>query len=306
MALTVVDIYNVRFGNKLALPRSVQDKISKLRITPVAYKPVRSFVRNVHRQRSTAAAVSENWREKALVEMVRRDRERVDPEFKDIFSIINKITMPSVDKLSHDMIEIIQKQDEQFRLRVTTLLFDKAIVLGSYSKVMAECAYRLNIEIPEITDDLQAQIAMFPKLYDMTDTITYPEAADPQFDDKVVAWTSQKNKRRGYARFMMELFAKELIPESLVRNAFEQVMRELNESARYPSSELTTENTTQFVEFVFECSKIAKGDYRDCVRTAIQEMLSVPKEQFKATYPSMNMKSKFKLEDALKLVEKKE
>lgn len=305
MALTVVDIYNVRFGNKLALPRSVQDKISKLRITPVAYKPVRSFVRNAHRQRSSASS-SENWREKALVEMVRRDRERVDPEFKDIFSIINKITMPSVDKLSHDMIEIIQKQDEQFRLRVTTLLFDKAIVLGSYSKVMAECAYRLNIVIPEITDDLQAQIAMFPKLYDMTDTITYPEAADPDFDNKVIAWTSQKNKRRGYARFMMELFAKELIPETLVRNAFEQVMGELNESARYPSSELTTENTTQFVEFVFECSKIAKGDYKACICNAVQNILNIPKDQFKITYPSMNMKSKFKLEDALKLVEKKE
>lgn len=305
MALTVVDIYNVRFGNKLPLPRSVQDKISKLRITPVAYKPVRSFVRNPHRPRPVAAS-SENWREKALVEMVRRDRERVDPEFKDIFSIINKITMPSIDKLSHDMIEIIQKQDDQFRLRVTTLLFDKAIVLGSYSKVMSECAYRLNIVIPEITDDLQAQIAMFPKLYDMSDTVTYPEAADPDFDNKVITWTTQKNKRRGYARFMMELFAKELIPESLVRNAFEQVMRELNEIARYSSSELTTENTTQFVEFVFECSKIAKGDYKACIHTAIQEILNVPKEQFKATYPSMNMKSKFKLEDALKLVEKKD
>lgn len=305
MTLTVVDIYNVRFGNKLPLPRSVQDKISKLRITPVAYKPVRSFVRNPHRHRSVATS-SENWREKALVEMVQRVRERDDPEFKDIFSIINKITMPSVDKLSHDMIEIIQKQDETFRLRVTTLLFDKAIVLGTYSKVMAECAYRLNMVIPEIADDLQAQIAMFPRLYDMTDTITYPEAADPEFDNKVIAWTSQKNKRRGYARFMMELFAKELIPEVLVRNAFEQVMRELNESARYPSSELTTENTTQFVEFAFECSKIAKGEYRECIREAIQSVLSVPKEQFKATYPSMNMKSKFKLEDALKLVEKKD
>lgn len=305
MAPTVVEIYNVRFGTKLPLPGSVQDKISKLRITPVAYKPVRSFVRNSHRHRPIAN-ISENWREKALVDMVRRVRDRDDPEFKDIFSIINKITMPSVDKLSHDMIEIIQKQDEQFRLRVTTLLFDKAIVLGSYSKVMAECAHRLNIVIPEIAEDLQSQIAMFPKLYDMTTTITYPNATEPDYDNKVIAWTSQKNKRRGYARFMMELYAKELIPESLVRSAFEQVLSELNESARYPSSELTIENTTQFVEFVFECSKTGKGDYKDYIKSVVQDLLSVSKEEFKTTYPSMNMKSKFKLEDALKLLEKKD
>lgn len=301
MSLTVVDVYNVRFGPKLSLPEMVQDNIGRLRITPVAYKPVRTFVRNMNRHR-TVAAVSENWREKVLVEMVRRVREREDPEYSDIFSIFNKITLSSLDKLSHDAIDVIQKRDEQFRLRATTLLFDKAITQSAYSSVMAECAYRLNTVIPEIADDLQAQILMFPKLYDISDTITFPNSSEDGFEDKVIAWMNQKNKRRGYAKFMMELFTKELIPETLVRSAFEQVVKELTDIAKHPSTERTVENTTQFVEFVFECSKIAKGPLKEYLKTAVSELLSTPK----ADVPSLNMRCRFKLEDALKLLEKKE
>lgn len=303
MVLSVVDVYSVRFGAKLPLPKVVQDNIGRLRITPVAYKPVRTFVRNgAPRHTRSAATSSENWREKALVDMVRRVREREDPEYSDIFSIFNKITLSSLDKLSHDAIDLIQKRDEQFRLRVSTLLFDKAITQSSYSAVMAECAYRLNTVIPEIADDLQAQIQMFPKLYDISDTVTFPDSRDEGFEDKVVAWMKQKDKRRGYAKFMMELFAKELIPESMVRVAFDQVVRELNEIARYPSSERTVENTTQFVEFIFECAKTAKSEFKDYLKTVVQDLLKLPKTDL----PSLNMRSKFKLEDALKLLEKKD
>ena len=302
MGITVVDVYNVRFGPKLPLPRSVQDNIGRLRITPVAYKPVRTFTKNNGHRYRNLANTTDNWREKALVEMVRRVREREDPEYSDIFSIFNKLTMTNLDKLSHDAIELIQKRDEQFRLRVSTLLFDKAITQSAYSTVMAECASRLNSVIPEISEDLQIQISMFPKLYDMSDTLTFPDSKEEGFEDKVVLWMKQKDKRRGYAKFMMELFLKELIPESSVRTAFEQVVKELNETAKQPSSEHTIENTTQFVEFVFECSKNATGEFKEYLKTSVQDMLKIPK----AELPSLNMRCKFKLEDALKLLEKKD
>lgn len=301
MSLTVVDVYNVRFGPKLPLPKSVQDNIGRLRITPVAYKPVRNFVRNSGPRHRTPATVVDNWREKALVDMVRRVREREDPEYSDIFSIFNKLALSNLDKLSHDAIELIQKRDEQFRLRVTTLLFDKAITQSAFSTVMAECAYRLNTVIPEISEDLQIQISMFPKLYDLSDTVTFPDASEEGFEDKVVTWMKQKDKRRGYAKFMMELFVKELIPETMVRSAFEQVVKELNQLAKYPSTERTTENTTQFVEFLFECSKTAKGTLKDYLKEEVQTLLKVPR----AELPSVNMRCRFKLEDALKLLEKK-
>jgi len=302
MGITVVDVYNVRFGPKLPLPRSVQDNIGRLRITPVAYKPVRTFTKNNGHRYRNLANTTDNWREKALVEMVRRVREREDPEYSDIFSIFNKLTMTNLDKLSHDAIELIQKRDEQFRLRVSTLLFDKAITQSAYSTVMAECASRLNSVIPEISEDLQIQISMFPKLYDMSDTLTFPDSKEEGFEDKVVLWMKQKDKRRGYAKFMMELFLKELIPESSVRTAFEQVVKELNETAKQPSSEHTIENTTQFVEFVFECSKNAKSQLKEYLRGSVQDLLKIPKSELQ----SLNMRCKFKLEDALKLLEKKE
>lgn len=302
MGLTVIDIYNSRFCPKLPLPISVQNNIAKLRITPAAYKPVRAFTRgNGHRHRQTPVA-TDNWREKALIDIVKRVKEREDPEYSDIFSIFNKLTVTNLDKLSHDALELIQKRDQQFRLRVTTLLFDKAITQSAYSSVMAECAYRLNTVIPEISEDLQSQISLFPKLYDMTDTVTFPDSKESGFADKVVLWMKQKDKRRGYAKFMMELFAKELIPENLVRVAFEQVIKELNEIAKEPSTSHTIENTTQFVEFVFECSKKAKGEFKEYLKTSVQDLLNIPKVEL----PSLNMRCKFKLDDALKLLEKKE
>lgn len=302
MGLTVADIYSVRFGQKLELPNSIKQNISKLRITPVAYKPVRAFVKgNGHRHRN-AQPSNDNWREQILIEIVKKVREREDPEYSDIFSIFNKLTVSNLDKLSHDALELIQKRDDQFRLRVTTLLFDKAITQSAYSAVMSECAFRLNTVIPEISEDLQAQIALFPKLYDMSETITFPDSGDKDFEDKVVLWTKQKDKRRGYAKFMMELFSKELIPENLVRQAFEQVIKEVNDVARQKSSSHTVENTTQFVEFIFECSKIAKGELKQYLKSSIAEILAIPKTEL----PSLNMRCKFKLEDALKLLDKKE
>jgi hypothetical protein len=301
MSLAVVDVYNVRFCPKLSLPKSVQDNIGRLRITPVAYKPIRNFVRNGGPRHRTPVVSVDNWREKALVDMVRRVREREDPEYSDIFSIFNKLAMSNLDKLSHDAIEFIQKRDEQFRLRVTTLLFDKAITQSAFSTVMAECAFRLNTVVPEIAEDLQIQISMFPKLYDLSDTVTFPDAGEDDFENKVIVWMKQKDKRRGYAKFMMELFVKELIPESMVRAAFEQVVTELNQLAKYPSTERTIENTTQFVEFLFECSKTAKGSLKEYLKEEVQTLLKIPK----ADLPSLNMRCKFKLEDALKLLEKK-
>ena len=303
MVLTSEDVYSVRFGPKLPLPAVVQSKIAKLRITPVAYKPVRPFNRhNGHRSKHVPNLTPDNWRERILVEYVRRVKEREDPEYSDIFSIFNKISPSNVDKLSADALVLIQQRDETFRLRVSMLLFDKAITQNSYSGIMAECAARLNDAVPEIADDLQSQISMFPTLYNMLETTTFPDLADAEFDAKVIEWTKQKEKRRGYAKFMMELYSLDLITEESVRGAFQQVVRELNDSARQAKTNQTEENTTQFVSFLFECSKKAKLHLKEYLRLSLEEFLKVAK----AELPSLNMRSKFKLEDALKELNKEE
>jgi hypothetical protein len=301
MALTVSDIYAARFGQLLNLPDKVQRAISQLRTTQVPYKPVRPFVRRVYKQH-TSNGLPDNWREKILVEYVRRVKEREDPEYSDIFSIFNKIAPSNIESLSASAITLIQKRDKTFRLRVSMLLFDKAITQSMYSAIMAECAARLHDVIPEIAEDLQSQISMFPTLYNMTETCTFPENTDEKFDEKVIEWTKQKEKRRGYAKFMMELFNIGLISEESVRNGFEQVLKELKETASRPKTSQTEENATQFATFLFECSKNVKLELREYLKNELQQFLALPKESL----PSLNMRSKFKIEDALKELNKEQ
>ena len=122
MSLTVAQVYGVRFAEKLSLPKIVQDNIAKLRITPVAFKPYRPPARAPYRAKPV-----ENWRENALVDAVRRVKERDDPEYDEVFSSLNKIAPRTIDKLSEKIVQNIKKRDDIFRLRVTTLLFDMAI-----------------------------------------------------------------------------------------------------------------------------------------------------------------------------------
>jgi hypothetical protein len=302
MALVIADVYSVRFGAKLSLPKIVQDNIARLRITPAPYKPVKLFThKGAYRPRFTRPD-NENWRQNALMDIVRRVKEREDPEYSEIFSIFNKIAPGNIEKLSESAVGYIQKRDETFRLRVTALLFDKAITQPSFSGVMAECARLLNIAIPEISDDLQVQISMFPKLYDMSETITFPDSTQQGFNDKVIEWMRQKEKRRGYAKFMMELHNKDLIKEDIVKQGLDQVLVELNDTARQPSSEKTVENTGQFVEFIFETSKTVKGGLRETLRESVKTILALPRPDL----PSLNMRCRFKLEDAFKELNKKQ
>lgn len=305
MALSIADVYSVRFCAKLSLPKIVQDNIGKLRITPAPYKPVKLFTHKGtyrHNPRFSSGADVENWRKNALIDIVRRVREREDPEYSEIFSIFNKIAPGNVEKLSSDAVGYMQKRDETFRLRVTALLFDKAITQPSFSAVMAECARLLNIAIPEIGDDLQTQVSMFPKLYNMEETVTFPDSNEEGFDDKVIAWMKQKEKRRGYAKFMMELHGKELIKEDVVKQALDQVIVELNDTIRQPSKEKTVENASHFVDFLFELSKTIRGSLKDSLRESVQTVLAIPRSEV----PSLNMRCRFKLEDAFKELNKKE
>jgi len=304
MVLSIADVYSVRFGAKLSLPKIVQDNIARLRITPAPYKPVKLFTHkgNYRHRPFQSPADSENWRQNALIDIVRRVREREDPEYSEIFSIFNKIAPGNVEKLSADAVGYIQKRDDTFRLRVTALLFDKAITQPSFSAVMAECARLLNIAIPEVGDDLQVQVSMFPKLYDMNDTLTFPDSNEDGFDDKVIAWMKQKEKRRGYAKFMMELHNKDLIKEDIVKQGLDQVIVELNETIRQPTKEKTVENASQYVDFLFELSKTIKGSLKDSLRESVKTVLAIPR----ADVPSLNMRCRFKLEDAFKELNKKE
>lgn len=251
-------------------------------------------------RRQPSGPGSDNWRERILVDIVRRVKEREDPEYSDIFGIFNKITASSVEKLTKDAIERIQKRDETFRLRIATLLFDKAITNHGFASVMAESAHIMVTEIPDMKEDIQTQVSMFPTLYNMNETIVFPSSVEPDFDNKVIEWTKQKEKRRGYAKFLMELCLRELVSDECIKSGLQDVLNELNDVAKQPRTAQTEENVNQYAVFLFESAKLAKSiSLRNFIGDSIKSFLAIDK----SNVPSLNMRSRFKLEDAFKCVQ---
>jgi hypothetical protein len=275
--MNVVDMYSMRSCEKLVLSQLILDNVSKLRRTAMVFRPVYKASRH-HKPRQ-----ADNWREKLLVDIVRKVKEREDPEYSEVFSIFNKIAKSNMEKMSENVITLIQKRDETFRLRVVTLLFDRAITNHAYANVMADCSMVLSKSIPEILEDLVIQVGMFETLYDMNTTIAYS-------DNTIVEWTKQKEKRRGYAKFVSELFIRGLITEELLQNGLIEVVKELQALINSAKSEQADENIHQCVVFLYETAKLLKRS--DFLKQNICEIL-------KSKLP---MKTKFKLEDALKLL----
>jgi hypothetical protein len=298
MSLTISQIYAVRFGAKLPLPKIVQDNIAKLRITPVTYKPVRAYARHTNRSSTN----SDNWRKKVLVEYVRRVKEYDDKDYSDVFSILNKLSVSNLNKLSDDVTTILKKRDESFRLRIVTLLFNKAINEHAYSSLMSDFAFILTQAIPEVKEDIFVQVEMFPKLYDLTETITFPKNGEVDFDNKVIAWMKQKEKRRGCAKFMTQLFVRSLVMEDVIVQSLRTILFDLEETSCRPKTPQTEENTTHLVDFLFETARVLPASAK-VPRTLILQTLTSILSQPRETLPSLSMRSRFKAEDTLKCVQ---
>lgn len=303
MSLTIAQVYSVRSGAKLSLPKSVQDNIAKLRITPVAYKPFRpppkhSSFRPRYEAKSTTP---ENWREKSLVAYVSKLTDKGDADYFAMFGIMNKLSGANLEKLSSEAVEILLKRDHEFRLRVSSLIFDKAIAEHMFAGVLADCAVIIHKEFPEISEDFTIQARMFTKLYDINTTLTYPQVTEADYEDRVIQWMRQKEKRRGYAKFLTQLFVRHLITEEVMSAAVQDVISEMSNAAKQLKSERTEENTTQYVDFLFESVKVLPASaktLRDTIKTALSNLLALPRPDL----PSLCMRSRFRMEDALKCV----
>jgi hypothetical protein len=66
----------------------------------------------------------------------------------------------------------------------------------------------------------------------MSETVTYPSADDAGYSDKVIEWMKMKDKRRGYAKFVTQLFIRELVDESLVAESMNHVSTDLSAMAQ--------------------------------------------------------------------------
>jgi hypothetical protein len=101
---------------------------------------------------------------------------------------------------------------------------------------------------------------------------------------------------------MTQLFVRELVDEKTVGECMTHVAADLVGMAKQEKSEQSEENTTQYVDFLFETAKIlptTAKDLRVLMSGFIKSVLDMPRTEL----PSLNMRSRFKLEDGIKCVQ---
>jgi hypothetical protein len=182
-------------------------------------------------------------------------------------------------------------RDAMFRLRVTTLLFDRGIRQNFYASLLADL-YSDIVKLQEdARHDLETQVAMFDSLYDMTAVTIVPSSSDAGFDDALIAWTKQKETKRGFAVYTSELYSRGLIPETTMSTFVSTIVDDLRESILQKKTPPVEEHVDHLVRFLAAVAPKVKE-----VKPKVAEILKIPRTETL----SLSMKSRFKLEDSVK------
>jgi hypothetical protein len=285
--MDIAAIYASRALPRPSLGDDILALISKLKIS---FKP--AFRRGPpHGRRPAGHGTETNWREAALVDAVRKVREKDDADYDEISAAMNKLSKANYTKLMTEVLARLAKRDEAFRLRVTTLLFDRGVRQTFFATLMADAYKDIAAAHPEALQDLAIQTAMFDKLYDMENVTVVPSSTDPTYNDAIIAWTKQKETKRGFAVYVSELYSRGLVPEETMTGFLKTVLDELTTSIRSAKTTANEEHVDALARFLAAVApKVA-------LKGAIGAVLALPR----AECPSLSMKSRFKLEDAAKL-----
>jgi hypothetical protein len=283
--MDITAIYASRGLPRPSLPEEVTLLISKLKIS---FKPAfrRGFV-----ARPRNGATAPDWREAALVDAVRKVREKDDPDYDAISAAINKLSKANYTKLMTEVLEKLKARDAPFRLRVTTLLFDRGVRQTFFAPLMADAYKDIAAAHSDALQDLAVQTTMFDTLYDTANVTVVPASTDPGYDAAIIAWTKQKETKRGFAVYVSELYSRGLVPEDTMMGFLKTVMEDLTTTMRLAKTNATEEHVDALVRFLFAVATKVP------LKALIATVLTVPKSET----PSLNMKSRFKLEDAAKL-----
>lgn len=282
--MDIETIYAARSLPRDELPQSILEIIAKLKIS---FKP--AFRRPPPRRRHDREEHA-NWREHALVEAVRKVREKDDADYDSVSAIINKVSKQNYTKLVGELLEILGKRDALFRLRVTTLLFDRGIRQNFFAPIMADVYVEILKSFPDASEDLAVQIQMFDKLYDTENVTLLPLSSDPNFNDAVIAWTKQKEMKRGFAVYLAELYSRAIVSQDTMMGIVRVVLDDLLASIRAPKTSAVEEHVDALARFLFAVAPKVP------IRTEISALLAIPRPEC----PSLTMKSRFCLEDAAK------
>ena len=284
MELTVENIYAVRNAPRAPLPEDIQAIISKLKISfkPIYRRPTKHHVRRDE---------TNNWRESALMDVMRKVREKDDVDYDEIGGMINKISKATYGKLIADILNRMEKRDDVFRLRITTLLFDRGIRQSYYAPMMADI-YKDIVKLhPDASKDLMTQVMMFDTLYDTANITMIPSSEDPEFNNALIAWTKQKEIKRGFAVYVAELYSRELVSIETMSTFVVTVVDDLKDSMKPPKTKEKEEHVDALVRFLAAVSPKVSA-----VRQHVRDILAIPKTET----PCLCMKSRFKLEDIVR------
>ena len=283
--MDISTFYTLRSSPRDPLDETLRQIISKLKIS---FKP--SFRRPVFKR--APAEETTNWRELALLSVHRKVREKDDLDYDEVNAFLNKLTKQTYDKMMVSIMERLDKRDSMFRLRVTTLLFDRGVTQTFYASLMADAYKDIAGAYPDARQDLMVQVMMFDKLYDSANVTIVPSQTDPSYNEAIIAWYKQKERKRTFAVYVAELFSRGLIPQELMSGFVKTIADDLKESVRQPKTPTAEEHVDALVRFVFAvAAKVPE------VKDPVKQVLAIPK----AETPCLNMKSRFKLDDSLKL-----
>jgi hypothetical protein len=229
-----------------------------------------------------------NWRQNVLVETLRKVREKDDPDYDEINAAINKLSKPTYAKLTEMIKTKIAARDAMFRLRVTTLLFDRGIRQNFYASMLADLYSDIVKLSEDARADLMTQVSMFDSLYDTSAVTIVPSSSDSGFSDALIAWTKQKETKRGFAVYTSELYSRGLIPEATMAVFVVTVVDDLRDSIAQKKTPPVEEHVDHLVRFLAAVAPKVKE-----VKPKVAEILAIPR----AETPSLTMKSRFKLED---------
>lgn len=273
--MDIQTIYNARQLTRDALPDSIHEIISKLKIS------FRPFFRKPFQRR--------RFNEQSFRQYVSKVNDKKDPNFDKVSAGINKITKTNFTVLMKEILEAMEegnKNDEEFQLRVTTLLFDRGIRQPFFAPIMADVYAEIITAYPDTKEDLATQVKLFDKLYDVSDAIAVP-AGD---GEELFEWRKQKDLKKGFAIYISELYNRGLLPEETMNGFVSTVIDEIKGNIKLEKNTVVQEHVHALVEFLFAVSK------KLTLKQQLTEILTIPR----ADVPNLTMKTRFKLEDAAK------
>ncbi len=304
MIMTPTDIYALRTTNLIPLPLQVVDMIASMQLVPVAPVYPKKATYKKHAVTSDRAGT---WRSDVIVSSKKSHFKHEDPDYNVILGITNKVSSSSLSTSVEKIVEILtkRKEEQDFRLRIVTMLFNRGVSMPFHSKLMANMFELLHSKFPEIREDLHysCSIECFHTLFEQSETVVCPSFEDADYDEKLCNWVKSREIRRGFGMFVTELHVRGLVDNEVILEAIKIATDELEDTVKKHNDKTMAETVDQLITLLFETCKILNtrsGKDHPTIKLITdysKKLCDIPRTET----PCMGMRSRFKLEDIQKM-----